>query len=413
MQTPWEYRYAHRTQKMGSSVIRELLKLTEQPDIISFGGGLPAPEVFPVKEFQEACNEVLKQHGAQALQYSTTEGYKPLREMIARHTARYSVELTADNILITSGSQQALDFIGRLFVNRGDYIVVESPTYLGALQAWNAYGAQYISVRTDEDGMIVDELEAALRVGPKFIYILPNFQNPSGSTLSLERRIKLVELADKYGVPIVEDDPYGQLRYEGDHLPSVVYLDSQFRGPNGGHYSGNVIYLSTFSKLLAPGLRLAWVIAPPEVIRRLVMTKQAADLHTSSFNQYVAYEVAKGGFLDEHVKVIRSTYKERRDVMLEMMDEMFPPEVHWTHPLGGMFLWGILPQGMDAAEVLKVALQRKVAFVPGFAFHPNGGGENTMRINFSFSNPDAIREGITRLGTTLKELLKHNGNGKR
>jgi 2-aminoadipate transaminase len=411
MQTPWEYRYAHRMQKMGSSVIRELLKLTEQPDIISFAGGLPAPEVFPVKEFQQACNAVLEQHGAQALQYSTTEGYKPLREMIARHNARYSVEVTPENILITSGSQQALDFIGRLFINRGDYIVVESPTYLGALQAWNAYGAQYISVPADENGMIVDELEEALRKGPKFIYILPNFQNPSGSTLSLERRHKLIELADKYGVPIVEDDPYGQLRYEGENIPSVVYLDSQFRGPNGHdtHYSGNVIYLSTFSKLLAPGLRLAWVIAPTEVIRKLVMAKQAADLHTSSFNQYVAYEVGKGGFLDEHVKVIRSTYKERRDVMLEMMEEMFPPEMRWTHPHGGMFLWGILPEGMDAADALKIAIERKVAFVPGASFHPNGGGANTMRINFSYSKPDTIREGITRLGKVLKELVHKNG----
>ncbi|MFZ5855211.1 MAG: PLP-dependent aminotransferase family protein, partial [Chloroflexota bacterium] len=400
-----------RTQKMGSSVIRELLKFTEQPDIISFAGGLPAPEVFPVKEFQEACNTVLAEHGAQALQYSTTEGHRPLREMIARHTSRYAVEVTADNILITSGSQQALDFIGRLFINRGDYIVVESPTYLGALQAWNAYGAQYISVRMDENGMIVDELEEALRKGPKFIYVLPNFQNPSGSTLSLERRQQLVEMADRYGVPIVEDDPYGQLRYEGEHLPSVVYLDSQYRGPNGGHYSGNVIYLSTFSKLLAPGLRLAWVIAPSEVIRKLVMTKQAADLHTSSFNQYVAYEVGKGGFLDEHVKVIRQVYKERRDVMLEMMEEMFPPEMRWTHPQGGMFLWGMMPEGMDAAEALKVALERKVAFVPGAAFHANGGGANTMRINFSYSSPDTIREGITRMGTVLKELLHKNGNG--
>jgi len=408
MQTPWEYRYAHRTQKMGSSVIRELLKLTEQPDIISFGGGLPAPEVFPVKEFHEACNTVLDNFGPQALQYGTTEGYRPLREMIARHTARYSVDVSADNIMITSGSQQALDFIGRLFINRGDYVVVESPTYLGALQAWNAYGAQYISVRTDENGMIVDELEAALRVGPKFIYVLPNFQNPGGSTLSLERRMKLVEIADKYGVPIVEDDPYGQLRYEGEHIPSVVYLDSQFRGPNGHdmHYSGNVIYLSTFSKLLAPGLRLAWVIAPPEVIRKFVMTKQAADLHTSSFNQYVAFEVAKGGFLDEHVKVIRATYKERRDVMIEMMEEMFPTGVTWRKPQGGMFLFGILPESMDAADVLKRALERKVAFVPGESFHPTGGGKNTMRLNFSYSAPDTIREGISRMGTTLKELIK-------
>jgi 2-aminoadipate transaminase len=405
MQTPWEYRYAHRTQKMGSSVIRELLKLTEQPDIISFGGGLPAPEVFPLHEFREACNYVIDHFGPQSLQYSTTEGYLPLREMIARHNARYSVEVDADNILITSGSQQALDFIGRLFINRGDYVVVESPTYLGALQAWNAYGAQYIAVRADENGMIVDELEAALRIGPKFIYILPNFQNPGGSTLSLERRKKLVEIADKYGVPIVEDDPYGQLRYEGEHIPSVVSLDSEFRGPNGGHYSGNVIYLSTFSKLLAPGLRLAWVIAPPQVIRRLVMAKQAADLHTASFNQYVAFEVAKGGFLDEHVKVIRATYKERRDVMIEMMEEMFPAGVMWRKPQGGMFLWGILPEGMDSADVLTRAIAKKVAFVPGEAFHPTGGGKNTMRLNFSYSSPDTIREGITRLGTTLKELI--------
>ena len=411
MQTPWEYRYAHRMQKMGSSVIRELLKFTEQPDIISFAGGLPAPEVFPVNEFQEACNRVLMEQGAHALQYSTTEGYLPLREMISRHTGRYSVKVTADNIMITSGSQQALDFIGRLFINRGDYVVVESPTYLGALQAWNAYGAQYISVPSDEHGMLVDQLEEALRIGPKFIYVLPNFQNPSGSTMSLERRKRLILLADQYGVPIVEDDPYGQLRYDGDHIPSVVYLDSRYRydGDESGEYTGNVIYLSTFSKLLAPGLRLAWVIAPPQVIRKLVMTKQAADLHTSSFIQHIAYEVAKGGFLDEHVKVIRATYKERRDVMLEMMEEMFPPEVRWTKPQGGMFLWGIMPEGVDAAEVLKEALVRKVAFVPGAAFHPNGGGANTMRLNFSFSSPDVIREGIARLGTTLKEVLSKNG----
>jgi len=394
---------------MGSSVIRELLKLTQEPDIISFAGGLPAPEVFPTEKIQEACNTVLNEQGGLALQYSTTEGHLPLREMIARHNARFSVEVSPDNIMITSGSQQALDFIGRLFINRGDYIVVESPTYLGALQAWNAYGAQYVAVPTDEDGMIVDELEQALRVGPKFIYVLPNFQNPSGSTLSLERRKKLVELADKYGVPIVEDDPYGQLRYEGEHLPSVVQLDSQMRGPNGGTYTGNVIYMSTFSKLLAPGLRLAWVIAPPKVIRKLVMTKQAADLHTATFNQLIAYEVGKGGYIDEHVKTIRAIYKERRDVMLDTMVEVFPSEVRWTHPKGGMFLWGIMPEDMDAAEVLKVAIEKRVAFVPGFAFHPIEGGKNTMRLNFSFSKPDDIREGITRLGMTLKEMMSKNG----
>jgi 2-aminoadipate transaminase len=396
--------FRSRTQRMGSSVIRELLKLTEQPDIISFGGGLPAPEVFPIKQFQAACNYVLEHEGPQSLQYSTTEGYRPLREMIARHTGRYSVKITPDNILITSGSQQALDFLGRVFINQGDHIVVESPTYVGALQAWNAYGAQYIAVPSDEHGMVVDKLEEALRIGPKFIYVLPNFQNPSGTTLSRERRKKLVELADQYGVPIVEDDPYGQLRFEGEHLPSLVWLDSQFRGDDGC-YTGNVIYLSTFSKLLAPGIRLAWVIAPEQVIRKLVQSKQAADLNTAAFNQMVAFEVGKGGFLDEHVKYIRQVYKERRDVMLETMDEIFPHEVRWTKPEGGMFLWGILPEWMDAAEVFKIAIERKVAFVPGASFHPNGGGNNTMRINFSYSNPDLIREGMTRLGTLLKELV--------
>ncbi len=409
MQTPWEYRYAHRMSKMGSSVIRELLKYAEQPDIISFAGGMPAPEVFPQKQLQAACNTVLAQHGEMALQYSPTEGYRPLRDMIAKRTARYMVEVTPDNILITSGSQQALDFMGRLFINRGDYIVVESPSYLGALQAWNAYGAQYISVPMDEEGMLVDQLEEALRKGPKFIYVLPNFQNPSGSTLSLERRKRIIELADKYGVPIVEDDPYGQLRYEGEHIPSLVHLDSQYRGFDGDCYSGNVIYMSTFSKLLAPGLRLAWVIAPEQVIRKLVITKQAADLHTATFNQYLAYEVGKDGFIDEHVNYIRAVYKERRDVMLEMMDEMFPSEARWTKPQGGMFLWGILPERIDAADVLKIALERKVAFVPGEAFHATGGGKNTMRINFSYANPDTIRAGITRLGTTLKELV-HSGD---
>ncbi|NOY98860.1 MAG: PLP-dependent aminotransferase family protein [Chloroflexi bacterium] len=405
MQTPWEYRYAHRMKRMGSSIIRELLKLTQQPEIISFAGGLPAPEVFPVKEFQAACNTVLEQHGAQALQYSTTEGYQPLRAMIAERSVRYGINIGLDNILITSGSQQALDLVGRVFLNRGDRIVVENPTYLGAIQAWNAYGAEYITVPVDEHGMLTSELEKALRTGPKFIYVLPNFQNPSGATLSLERRKELVELADHYGVPIIEDDPYGQLRFEGDHISPVSVLDSEFRGGNGNAYSGNVIYMSTFSKLLAPGIRLAWVVAPKNVIRKLVAAKQAEDLHTSTLNQMVAYEVSRDGFLDEHIEVIRKTYHERRDVMLEAMEELFPPEVSWTHPEGGMFLFGVLPEGMDAAKVLELAIEKKVAFVPGFAFHPTGGGENTMRINFSYSSPEIIREGIMRLGTVLKEEI--------
>ncbi len=405
MHTPWEKRFAQRTQRMSSSAIRELLKLTEKPDIISFGGGMPAPEVFPVAEFQDACQVVLRDFGPKALQYGATDGYRPLREQIARHTSRYGIDVSADNILITSGSQQALDLLGKVFINRGDHILVESPTYLGALQAWNAYGAEYVTVPMDKSGMNTDVLEEALRAGPKFIYVLPNFQNPTGVTLSINRRQRLIELADQYGVPIVEDDPYGQLRFEGEHLPPVVMLDDVFRGNSHGTYHGNVIYLSTFSKILAPGLRLAWVVAPPEVIHKMVQAKQGADLHTASFTQMVAHEVSRGGFLDQHIKLIRSTYRERRDAMLASMDRFFPPEVDWTHPEGGLFLWGTLPKHINAADVLKVAIEQKVAFVPGEPFHPNGGGHNTMRLNFSYCTPETIQEGIRRLGDAIYQII--------
>lgn len=406
LKTPWDHRYAQRTQRIGSSAIRELLKLTEKPDIISFGGGLPAPEVFPVKEFAAACERVLRDQGAQALQYGTTEGYQPLREQIARHTARYDINVEPDNILITSGSQQALDLIGKIFINRGDRILVESPTYLGALQAWNAYGAEYVTVPMDKQGMNIDYLEEALRTGPKFIYVLPNFQNPTGVTLSLERRHRLVELADRYGVPIIEDDPYGQLRYEGENLPSVVSLDDQYRNNHGVCYHGNVIYLSTFSKILAPGIRLGWIIAPQEVIHKLVQAKQGTDLHTATFNQVVAHEISRHGFLDQHAHFIRNTYRERRDMMLASMDRYFPPEVDWTQPAGGLFLWGTMPEYMDAADVLQDAVKRKVAFVPGEPFHPKGGGKNTMRINFSNASLEMIQEGIHRLGDVLYERIQ-------
>jgi 2-aminoadipate transaminase len=325
--------------------------------------------------------------------------------MIARHTGRYGISVNAENILITSGSQQALDLIGKVFINPGDLILVEEPTYLGALQAWNAYGAEYVTVPMDENGMVTDALENALRSGVKFIYVLPNFQNPTGVTLSLERRQKLIEIADQYGVPIIEDDPYGQLRYEGENLPSIVSMDNEYRKNGDNEYRGNVIYLSTFSKTLAPGLRLAWVIAPSPVIRKLVQAKQGADLHTATFNQIVAFEVARGGFIDRHIWLIRRVYGERRNIMLDAMDELFPPGVSWTKPQGGLFLWGMLPKGMDTTEIFKTAVLRKVAFVPGASFFALGGGENTMRLNFSYSNPDQIQIGIERLGNLLKEMI--------
>jgi 2-aminoadipate transaminase len=407
MQTPWDHRYAQRTQKMGGSAIRELLKLTEQPDIISFGGGMPAPEVFPVQEFQAACNRVLTDSGAIALQYGATEGYTPLREMVVRHSAHYGIQVTAENVMITSGSQQALDLLGKILINRGDRILVESPTYLGALQAWNAYGAEYVAVPSDENGMITDALENALRTGPKFIYVLPNFQNPTGTTLILERRKQLVELADRYGVPIIEDDPYCQLRFEGQDLPTVVELDGMIHPGQGDCcYRGNVIYLSTFSKILAPGIRLAWVIAPPEVIRKLAQAKQGCDLQTATFTQMVAYEVGKGGFLYEHVKLIRKVYHERRDVMMDVLEETMPTGVSWTHPLGGLFLWVTLPENVDTLKMLRPAIDAKVAFVPGNSFYPCGGGVNTMRLNFSNEQPERIQEGILRLAQIVRSEIE-------
>jgi 2-aminoadipate transaminase len=409
-ETPWSDRYALRTRGMTSSAIRELLKLTADPGILSFGGGLPAPEVFPVAELEAAARRVLAGHGAEALQYGPTEGYLPLRELLARHMARYAIRVTPDNILITAGAQQALDLIGKLFLNAGDHVLTEQPTYLGALQAWNAYQAQYLPVPIDDDGMRMDGLEEALRHGPKFLYVLPNFQNPGGVTLARERRQRLVELASHYGAPIVEDDPYGQLRYEGSHLPSLVQLDAQLHGAArangaGRPFRGGVLYLGTLSKVLAPGLRVGWVVAPEEVIARMVQMKQGMDLHTSTFTQMVAWETARGGFLDRHVRTIRTVYAERRDAMLAALERHMPPGVSWTRPHGGLFLWVTLPPGLDAEVLLADALREKVAFVPGRSFFPNGGGEGTLRLNFSYCRPELIAEGMHRLGGVVARRL--------
>jgi 2-aminoadipate transaminase len=409
MQTLWDYRYAARTNRMKASAIRELLALSNKAEIISFAGGLPAPEVFPIDKFREACDTVLREKGPESLQYGATDGYVPLREMIAKHSCRYGMNVTVDNILPTSGSQQALDLIGRIFINHGDKILVESPTYLGAIQAWNAYGAEFFPVPLDENGMDTNQLEERLRAGIKFIYVLPNFQNPSGVTLSYERRLHLIELADKYGIPIIEDDPYGQLRYEGEHLPAVEVLDSQIRSQETC-YSGNVIYLSTFSKILAPGIRLAWVIAPPEIIRKLALAKQGADLHTSTFNQITAYEIAKDGFLNEHVHLIRKVYRERRDVMLDALEEHMPEGIKWTHPKGGLFLWVTLPEHINSKDFFNKAIENNVSFVPGDSFFAEGGGFNTMRLNFSNAKPEMINEGIGRLSEVIKKHLLEKGS---
>ena len=394
MSTPWQQRYAQRTQRMQSSAIRELLKLTARPDVISFAGGLPAPELFPIERFRTAADDVLAGMGRQALQYSTTEGYPPLREMIVRHMARYGIVVGIDNVLITSGSQQALDLIGKVLINPGDKILTEEPTYLGALQAFTMYGADYVTIPVDGDGLDTGRLEHALRTGPKFMYVLPNFQNPTGTTLPLHRRLEMVTLSERYGVPIIEDDPYGQLRFEGEHIKSLVVLDAEtLQCQSNGRYSGNVIYLSTFSKTLAPGLRLGWVVAPTDVIQRMVQAKQGTDLHSSTFDQMVAHQVARGGFIDEHVLRIRDVYRRRRDLMLECLERAFRDPgmgVRWTRPQGGLFLWVSLPEGIDAGTLLPQAVEEKVAFVPGACFHPLGGGLHTMRLSCSNASEPMI-----------------------
>jgi len=327
---------------------------------------------------------------------------------------RYGIPANVENVLITSGSQQALDLIGKIMINPGDLILTERPTYLGALQAWRAYQADFVITPLDDDGIRCDhELEQALSAGPKFMYILPNFHNPAGVTLSLDRRRRLVEIAEHYGIPIIEDDPYGQLRFEGQHLPPLLVLDSQRlretgnpQNNNGYFRSGNVIYLSTISKTLAPGLRLGWVVAPQDVIQRCIMAKQGMDLHTSSFVQMVTYEVVRDGFLDAHVRKIREVYRERRDFMLDMMSTHFPPEVRWTYPQGGLFLWVTLPEQLDATEPLKEAIQQRVAYVPGTAFFPQAGGHHSLRVNFSNASLQMIETGIQRLGVVFRDALQ-------
>ena len=395
--TSWDKALAKRTERMESSIIRELLKFTMQPEVISFAGGMPAPELFPVRDFREACEWILTHDAESALQYGTTEGYPPLKDYLVEAMHKYDLPAEGGNVLLTNGSQQALDLIGKVFIDEGDEIITCRPTYLGAIQAWNVYGPKFVTVPLDDDGMRMDELEKALAAHPgaKFVYVLPNFHNPAGTTLSLERRYRLVELAAKHGAFIIEDDPYGELRFEGEDLIPICALHKE-----------NTVYLSTFSKTLAPGLRLGWIVAPKTVIAKLIQAKQGADLNTSTLVQYMAYDICSRGLIKAHVKKIRDAYRERRNVMLQAMEEHFPPGVTWTRPQGGLFLWVRMPEQIDAEKLLKVAVEEKVAFVPGSAFFPNGtDGKCCMRLNFSNAQPDMIREGIRRLGQAIKREM--------
>jgi 2-aminoadipate transaminase len=396
--TDWDEVLAGRTSRMRSSIIRELLKYALQPDIISFAGGLPAPAAFPVRDFRDACNWILEHNAELALQYGSTEGLPALKDYLIDAMAKYEIPALRENILFTNGSQQALDLIGRVFVNKGDKVITGRPTYLGAIQAWNVYGPHYVTVPLDDDGMRMDKLEQAIHENPdaKFIYVLPNFHNPAGTTLPLDRRHRLIELAAQNGIFVVEDDPYGELRFEGQDITPIIAMHKE-----------NTIYLSTFSKTLAPGLRLGWIVAPHRIMIRLIQAKQGADLHTSTLAQYLAYDICQRGLVRAHVKRIRSIYRERRDAMLAAMGEHFPPEVAWTHPQGGLFLWVRMPDCMDSEKLLEVALEEKVAFVPGHAFYPDGSdGRCCMRLNFSYSKPETIEEGIRRLGRAIKRMME-------
>ncbi len=395
----WSARFASGVQQMRSSAVRDLLKLTEQPDVISFGGGLPAPESFPIEELAAAAELALLENPAAALQYGLTEGYRPLREFLSSRMATLGIRVPVEQVMVTHGSQQGLDIAGRLLIDPGAPVAVEDPSYLGALGAWRSLQPSWVTLRLDQDGLDVDHLEQVLASGlrPRFLYVVSCFQNPTGVTLSPERRVRLLEIAARYGLVILEDDPYGELYFEGSRATPLAALDVQMHGE-----LRHVIYLSTFSKQLAPGLRVGWMAAPPAYIARATILKQGLDLHSNSFAQRVAYLTCRDGLLDRHIPIIREVYRARRDVMLAALAAEMPAGVHWTKPAGGMFCWLTLPEGLNATELLKRCLEQKVAYVPGAAFYADGGGEHTARLNFSFSSPDKIRAGVARMGAAFR-----------
>lgn len=382
-----------------ASEIRELLKLTTMPEVISFAGGLPAPELFPLEELKKVDVEILSKEGQLAVQYGTTEGYLPLREKIAaRMKKAFQVDCTPEEIVITSGSQQGLSLLAQIFLNKDDVILVESPTYLGAINAFKLCGPKFVEVPTDEKGIIPEELEKILaeygdRV--RLMYVIPEFQNPTGITWPMERRKAFMDIVNKYDFPVIEDDPYGELRYDGDVVPSLKSMDTK----------GNIIFLGSFSKIFMPGLRVAWMVADPVIIDKVVKLKQAVDLQSSSFAQRQASYFIDMFDLDAHVEKIKALYGKRRTLMYDSMKEYFPEGVTFTYPEGGLFTWVTLPENMDAKEIMPKVLEKNVAYVPGGPFYPNGGNANHFRLNYSNMPEDRIVEGIKRLGAVLKEEM--------
>ncbi|WP_206869602.1 aminotransferase-like domain-containing protein [Clostridium zeae] len=394
-------KFSKRASSIKTSEIREILKLIENPEIISFAGGLPAPELFPKEEIIKLTAEVINNEGNEALQYGTTEGYNPLRKAILEQRLNpFGITGTIDNILITSGSQQGLDFTGKLFIDKDDVIIVEKPSYLGAINAFRVYEAQFVEVSMDKDGMVIEELEEKLKLYPnaKFIYTIPDFHNPSGITMSLERRKQLADIASKYKVPVLEDSPYGELVLEGEKLPPIKSFDTD----------GYVIYFGTFSKTFCPGLRLGWIFGDEKVINKYVTLKQSSDLQCSSLDQRIIAYYLNNYNLDNHIEKIKNVYKRRRDLMFDCMDEFLPKEIKYTRSKGGLFTWLELRQDIDTVKLLEEALKFNVAFVPGSSFFANGGHNNYLRLNYSNMPEDKIVEGIKRLSRLLKEYYKES-----
>jgi 2-aminoadipate transaminase len=390
---PIQWQFAERAQQLQASFIREILKITQRPEIISFAGGLPSPATFPVERMKEAFDKVLTDNGRVALQYGPTDGYAPLREWIANHLSTEGSKIVPEQILMVSGSQQALDLLGKVMIDEGSRVLVETPSYLGALQAFSVYRPEFASVDTDEHGLVPSSI-APIAEGARLLYSLPNFQNPTGRSLSVERRRELVETCARLGLPLIEDDPYGALSYKGAPSPRMVAMN-----PDG------VIYMGSFSKVLTPGIRLGYVCAPLPLVRRLELAKQAADLHTAQLTQMVVHEVVKDGFLDRHIPTIRELYGNQCQVMLDALDEHFPAEAHWTRPEGGMFIWVTLPKQIDAMKLLDQAIASRVAFVPGAPFYANEPETNTLRLSFVTVPPERIREGVAILGKLIKDML--------
>ncbi|MFZ1683942.1 MAG: PLP-dependent aminotransferase family protein [Candidatus Zixiibacteriota bacterium] len=390
---PEKWRIAPHVQTLETSIIREILKVSSQPGVISFAGGLPAPELFPLADMKRIAGEVIDKYGPDSLQYSLSMGVTILRELLAERATERGTPSRTENILITTGAQQGIELLARAFIDPGDYVLVENPTYLGALQAFNYYQARYVTVEMDNDGMIVDQVEQRLkRYHPKLIYTISNFQNPTGITMSLERRRALVEVAIKYNVPVVDDNPYGEIRFSGERIPTIK------------SYGGDeVIALRSMSKVIAPGLRIGWMNGPTAIMSQFEKVKQCTDLHTNSNSQYLVYEFIKQGLLEPHIEKIKADYLYKRNVMISALEEHFPEGIKWTKPDGGLFLWMTLPEKMSASELLPKAIEQRVAYVPGGPFYSLGGGENTLRVNFSTAAPEIIVEGVKRLGKLFKE----------